>query len=382
MKYFALLSAIALAAVSAFFSVYGLAHIFALSVIPIVVMGGVLEIGKVATALFIHRNWKQLGIAMKGFLLTCTIVLAVLTSVGIFGFLAKSSQGLAVQIGTQQAQVDYVTERLTSLETLKSEKQTQLKNLDGLVGIYSAQTDFKNARQATKVYSKQSAERKQLQAEIRGIDSERLKLTQERLAASNEMRKTEVDVGPAVYVAQAIYGKKDIESVEGAIRIIILMIIFAFDPLAICLMLAIQKVYLEENKPVEAFPEPTPADFEFLATLNKDPIHDRIRNDDSERMDIPVPDGDQLSGDDLPADSSTDLKPEEERTDDAQHEDIPVASADSGTGDLPDVTPDTAPESVAHVEHNIKLDLNNPRDRNIQRTLQRWEKMRNRPLQD
>lgn len=267
MKIFAILSALALSLVSGFFSVYGLVHIFALSPVPIIIMGAVLEVSKVATALFIHRHWKKLGLFMKGFLLVCTLILAILTSTGIFAFLAKNSQGLAVQIGTQQSQVDYIDERITSIETLKKEQQSQLQNLDGLVGIYSKQEKFKDARLANRVYTRQQAERKQIQATIKAYDEERLKLVSERLAANNGMRKTEVDVGAAVYVAQAIHGKKDIDSVESAIRIIIFMIIFAFDPLAICLMLGIQKVYCEDEK----VPGYTlkPEDYEGLVVLSR-----------------------------------------------------------------------------------------------------------------
>lgn len=341
MKYFALLSAVSLAGVSAYFSVYGLVHIFALSMIPMIVMGSVLEVGKIATALFIHRHWKQLGLFMKGFLLACTVVLAILTSMGIFGFLAKSSQGLAVQISAQQSQVDFLDERLNSLETLKKEKQEQLKHLDSLVGIYSSQSNFRDAKQATRVYARQSAERKAMQIDIRAFDEERLKLTAERLKATDKVRTTEVDVGPAVYVAQAIYGKKDIDSVESAIRIIIFMIIFAFDPLAICLMIAIQKVYYEEK-------DHAPAASDAV-----------VEEDDRSRAEPALPDG----GGDLPAAPAA--------TDPAV-EDHDLETLEAFLRDESLVPDDTRPQAE---EGDEPVD---PRDAKIRKMLERWEETKAR----
>lgn len=85
-----LLVAIAISAVAAWYSIVGLMAIFAAAAIPIAVMGGVLEVGKLLTASWLYHNWKICNVLLKYYLTAAVVVLMLITSMGIFGFLSKA----------------------------------------------------------------------------------------------------------------------------------------------------------------------------------------------------------------------------------------------------------------------------------------------------
>ena len=111
-------SALSISVIAAYFSIVGLSTIFPGSQASVVIMGSALEIGKVVTVLWLHRNWKGGGMLIKTFLSFAVFVLMAITSLGIFGFLSKSHL-------EHQAQA---TEEITMMETLQSkiEKEEDL----------------------------------------------------------------------------------------------------------------------------------------------------------------------------------------------------------------------------------------------------------------
>ena len=116
-----LLSALSISGVAIFYSVIGLATIFPGAFVPVVIMGGVLEVGKLITASWLYRNWKFTPFMLKTYLTTAVIILSVITSMGIFGFLSKAhlEQNLAS---------DTLIQRITILEDkIESEKMSILR---------------------------------------------------------------------------------------------------------------------------------------------------------------------------------------------------------------------------------------------------------------
>jgi len=113
-----LLSALSISGVAIFYSVIGLATIFPGAFVPVVIMGGVLEVGKLITASWLYRNWKFTPFMLKTYLTTAVIILSLITSMGIFGFLSKAhlEQNLAS---------DTLIQRITILEDkIESEKMS------------------------------------------------------------------------------------------------------------------------------------------------------------------------------------------------------------------------------------------------------------------
>ncbi len=102
-----LLSALSISGVAIFYSVIGLATIFPGAFVPVVIMGGVLEVGKLITASWLYRNWKFTPFMLKTYLTTAVIILSLITSMGIFGFLSKAhlEQNLASDTLIQRIQI-------------------------------------------------------------------------------------------------------------------------------------------------------------------------------------------------------------------------------------------------------------------------------------
>ena len=105
--YLTLLSALSISGVAIFYSVIGLATIFPGAFWPVVIMGSVLEVGKLITASWLYRHWKQTRFLLKTYLTIAVVVLSLITSMGIFGFLSKAhlEQNLAEDTVTQRIEI-------------------------------------------------------------------------------------------------------------------------------------------------------------------------------------------------------------------------------------------------------------------------------------
>ena len=112
-----LLSALSISGVAIFYSVIGLATIFPGAFWPVVIMGSVLEVGKLVTASWLYRNWRQTRFLLKTYLTIAVVVLSLITSMGIFGFLSKAhlEQNLAENTVTQR--IEIINSKITSEET-------------------------------------------------------------------------------------------------------------------------------------------------------------------------------------------------------------------------------------------------------------------------
>ena len=409
---FTLLCALAIAGVAAWFSIAGLMAIFSAAALPIAVMAGTLEVGKLLTASWLYRYWNDTGLALKAYLSTAVLVLMLITSMGIFGYLSKAhldqagvsgdaiatveridgqiareenrisiiedriagigSGGFDVQdsidaqiqirdtawqqvqgdIDYNQGQIESVRSQLTvdlaSLDTRLSALDTAVNDLRAK-GTEVIETDaggtFRRAEtetidyvaQADALRSSQQPERDdiaeqqqslraqatadikvfqdaidryrtQAQETIQGANAEinRLRnqstssqddaldqidtfnseidaiynkiatLKDEKFEAESAVRELEKEVGPIKYVAQLLFGGDDIELLDKAVQVFILMLVFVFDPLAVMLVIAANQTLLryginlektgpeddgdKSNNSIDADAKPTGAD--------------------------------------------------------------------------------------------------------------------------
>jgi len=361
-----LMVALSISAVAAYYSIVGLAAIFSAAVFPIVVMGTVLEVGKIVTTVWLHTFWERTGKLLRSYLITAVIALMVITSMGVFGFLSKahieqasnaesaiaeietieqeiirqqeiiqtnnneilrlqtqgtsSNAAIQTQIDLEQERIDQAYERIQPQidalqfridETNKlSRDQIQLKeqllveldralaageiatvqsivgaNPDGVIGsttrrlideyrsriqddiikiqepdpdTNAARTEIQRLRDQVASQIENSNEtinrlREQLSAssgeqveeeiaELQERNSSSRKtieeLTQEKFALQRDVRQLEAEVGPIKYVAELLYEEADTSALEQAVRVVIIIIVLVFDPLAICLVLA------------------------------------------------------------------------------------------------------------------------------------------------
>ena len=375
-----LLSALTISAVAIYYSVAGLAAIFAAAVIPIIIMGVALEVGKLVTAVWLHKHWSRAVWWLKAYLSIAVVVLMFITSMGIFGYLSKAhieqtslSQEQVALISTLEDKesrstfkIDRWTEEMNKLmkgedvrvDNLIANEQEELDKINALIkqekddvrvdfdkqiqlqndrlkqaaerkeaDIKAAADRFKNSLGGGSKYDKAvevakanelsvaSAAQKEIQRingllndalakveqkyadqikniqtritdlrnqannktvdiesrvkELEGfIDSEQLIIDQvreQKFEYEKEYRKLEAEVGPIKYIAEFIYGDQaDQNLLEAAVRWVIIVIIFVFDPLAVLLLIASQYTFQwargKEGGSLPGKPDPDPED--------------------------------------------------------------------------------------------------------------------------
>ena len=235
-----LIVALALSAVAAYYSIIGLTAIFAGAVIPIVVMGIILEISKITTTVWLRTYWSRCSLLMKSYLVPSVIILALITSMGIFGFLSKSHLDQGIGTGDVSAKVSLIDEKVkTQRENIKSSREA-LAQMDMQVNNVMVKGDTEtSAARSVQIRRQQAPERAKLQKEIELANTNIGKLNEERAPIASQLRKVEAEVGPIKYIAAMIYGDNaDQNILEKAVRWVIILLVLVFDPLAIALILA------------------------------------------------------------------------------------------------------------------------------------------------
>jgi hypothetical protein len=258
-----LLSGLVISAVAVYYSVAGLVSIFAAAAIPIIIMGTALELSKLVATVWLKWNWTRAPKAIKAYLITAIIILMLITSMGIFGYLSKAHLDQAVPTGDVADKVALIDEKIkTERENIDASRRA-LKQMDEAVDQTMARSDSERAAErAVQIRRNQQAERGRLQKDIATAQSNITKLNEERAPIAKELRKVEAEVGPIKYIAALIYGDSpDQNLLEAAVRWVIIIIVFVFDPLAVILLLASQYSFQwfreEKNKaPVSKEPEP------------------------------------------------------------------------------------------------------------------------------
>jgi len=247
------LTAIALSATSAFYAVSGLVAIFAAAVIPIIVMGSILEISKLVVASWLYRNWKHTSVLLRSYFCIALTVLMLLTSMGIFGYLSKAHLDQAVPTGDVASKVAILDEKIKTEKDNVSSARKALQQMDAQVDQTIARTtDDKGAERSVQIRRGQQKERTALLAEIGSAQARIARLNEERAPIASELRKVEAEVGPIKYIAALIYGDDpDQNLLEKAVRVVIIMIVIVFDPMAVLMLIAVNQTLSrkEENEP-------------------------------------------------------------------------------------------------------------------------------------
>ena len=235
-----LLVALTLSSVAAYYSIIGLTAIFAGAVIPVIIMGTVLEVGKITTTVWLRKYWNRAGFLLKLYLVPAVIALALLTSMGIFGFLSKAHMDQGITSGDSQAKLALYDEKIKTQRDNIELARKALTQMDNQVDQRLSRGDSENsAERAVQIRRQQAGERAKLQKDIGEAQKEIQKLNEERAPIAAENRKIEAEVGPIKYIAALIYGDDtDNNTLESAVRWVIILLVIVFDPLAIALVLA------------------------------------------------------------------------------------------------------------------------------------------------
>jgi hypothetical protein len=241
LAYLALFSGLTLSVVAEYYSILGLTAIFAAAVIPVVIMGIALGLGKITATLWLKQNWKIAPWSVRTYLFVAILVLMLITSMGIFGFLSKAHSDQSLVSGDVLAKIAVYDEKIKVAQENIDTNRKALKQLDESVDqVMSRSTDEKGADKAVTLRRGQQKERTRLMAEIESAQKTISALSEERAPIAAEVRKVEAEVGPIKYIAAFIYGDTDTTVLEKAVTWVIIILIIVFDPLAVILLLASQ----------------------------------------------------------------------------------------------------------------------------------------------
>jgi len=230
------ISAIAISLIAAGYSILGLATLFAGAAVPIIAMGSALEVGKLVAASWLYHNWREdIPRALKAYLFTAIIVLIFITSIGIFGFLSKAHLDQVKPTAGNTEKIMLIDKQIKQEELIIERAERTLDQLDKALDVY---IDKEYVSRGLKERKKQKEERDLLNKSINEAMEKIAELNNSKSSITIEQLKLEADVGPLKYVAELIYGDNAQDHFDSAVRIIILILIFVFDPLAVLLLIA------------------------------------------------------------------------------------------------------------------------------------------------
>ena len=240
LSYFTLFTALSLSVVAAWYSILGLTAIFASAVIPIIIMGSILEVAKITVTVWLHEYWHRCRLLMKIYLAPAVIMLMIITSMGIFGFLSKAHTDQSLVSGDVQAKISIYDEKIKIAKDNIDANRKALKQMGEAVDqVMGRSTDEEGADKAVSLRRAQTRERNRLIREIAREQKKITALSAERAPIAAEVRKVEAEVGPIKYIAAFIYGDDpDTNVLERAVRWVIIILVVVFDPLAIMMVLA------------------------------------------------------------------------------------------------------------------------------------------------
>jgi len=245
------LSALSVSASAAFYSVSGLSKLFAGASMEVIIMAGSLEVAKLVIASLLYKYWATLNKALRTYLSVATVVLVFITSMGIYGFLSAAYQDTYRQLATKDNQTSFLTqkkdfyekdvirydaelERISSnISTLSNAKSSSIQIKDtSVVGGIRTTISTAELRMASKRIEVEEGNRKSVQAK-RIIAADSLQKFQLQILELDNNTEVAGELGPLQYLS-GLTGTP----MDKIINILLLIIIFVFDPLAIALVVA------------------------------------------------------------------------------------------------------------------------------------------------
>jgi hypothetical protein len=227
-----LLSALSLAAVSAFFGITGMTTIFAAAVIPVRVMTGALEVAKLVTTAWLARHWSVAPLALRAPLVIIVVLLMALTAVGTFGFLSRAhltERAAAAEAIDRSAAP--LAQQIALAESRIKDIDVRIAQLDGMVNVSTAHGHTKLAMVLVR---DQAVRRGDLVAERQKVAQQLANLRIDEIGIEAQRANLSSESGPALYLAN-LFGS---DNIEGTVRVITALLVLVLDPLAVLLTIA------------------------------------------------------------------------------------------------------------------------------------------------
>jgi hypothetical protein len=254
MTYLLLTTATLLSCIAEYYSIMGLIAIFAGAPVSIAVMGGILGVSKLTITSWLYRNWKVTPISIRTYFVSAIAVLMLLTSMGIFGFLSKAHLDQNLVSGDVMSQLALIEERIIIEKENIDANRKIINQLDVQVNETISRTATNSSTtgasggdsgiaRSISIRRSQAKERQAAQEAILSSQGKISKLNEAKAPIAAEARKVEAEVGPVKYIAQLIYGQEATsqDTLEQAVRWVIILIVFVFDPLAVLMFIAVNQ---------------------------------------------------------------------------------------------------------------------------------------------
>ena len=239
-----LLCALCLSGTAAYYSIAGLATIFASAFWPVVAMATILEISKLVVASWLYQKWNIIPALLKVYLTTSVVVLMFITSLGIFGFLSKAHVDAGLGNADAVLKIEQIDAETLQHNSVISRYQTQLAQLDKSINI---QLDANRATQAIAARKAQEAERNDIRNKLDTEQKTLQDLQRQKIDLKQKITVIESKVGPIKYIAEFFADGKDVD-LDKAVRWMIVIIVMVFDPLAVLMLIAANISMLKEQK--------------------------------------------------------------------------------------------------------------------------------------
>lgn len=378
------LAALAMAIVGAYFSIQGLAALFAGASLEIAIMAGVLEFSKIVTASFLYFYWDRVGKIMKTYLLTAVFVLVIITSIGIYGFLTAAFQSTSDQLDSVNRQVQVVEMRKERYDNRITEYRNDRNVMNEAVqqlteGLATGNViQYVDPESGQLVTTTSGAQRNILRDNLERAQNERDRLAQQVEAYTDSVNVLDdqimslrsgtditAELGPLTFISEIL----DVP-MGSVVNILAIMIMVTFDPLAITLVVAFnmslwyrRQEKEDQQRLYEVYGENTPETPDF--TRKSPGISTKTDSDDTDSRDVEFSDV-ETKFDDT---ALEDLKERDQETVDVEFEEVDQ-SFEANPADkeaLPDIEsnpPSTKLDERINELHNDKyndLDFNKPK---------------------
>ena len=282
--YIVLIAALSLAGIAAYYSVFGLSKLFSAKATAVIIMASALEISKLVTATFLHRFWNKISILLKIYLTSAVVMLMMITSLGIYGFLTSAYQTTSDELIVLDKQVNIIEMKKNrfqeQLDSYSIEKNQLANSISELTkGLSNNKIQWRDKETGQIITSTSSKTRKVLQGQLNDFKIQRnnVSLKIESLSDSitnldlqvldiNTNSEVTSEVGPLKYIS-----KISNMPMDNIVNYFVLAFIFVFDPLAILLLISANKAFSivqdnseEVRKPIEDYKDhfrpPHPSD--------------------------------------------------------------------------------------------------------------------------
>lgn len=245
------ITGLCLSSAAAYYSIIGLTAIFSGAFWPIIIMGTTLEMAKLVAVSWLYHYWTKTPKLIKGYLIFAILVLMLITSMGIFGFLSRAHIEQQVRITTG------VSNELSIVDANIKMKQEEIADIDKQISFIDDSInkliEKGQARSSLNAADQQKKNRSDLVKKKDSMNKELQPMRIEQIKLQSEVKKVEAEVGPIKYVAEFIYGSTDEKILDKAVRFVIIILILVFDPLAVLLLIAFNISIVKNDYDMEYF---------------------------------------------------------------------------------------------------------------------------------